>query len=99
MPATHHRDFLLSCYRVSYFDLHHDWQTEKDTSEPSTTTCPTATTSATAPISPQEKKKATKPLSHALDPAKTRKKDATANLLAYLINTDPKILSGCHLPF
>ena len=48
--------------------------TEKDTSEPRTSTCPIDPTTATVPANPQEKKKATKSLCHDLDTSKTRKR-------------------------
>ena len=61
--------------------------TEKDTSEPRTSTCYTASTTVTAPVSPRVKKKATKRLSHVLDSSKT-KKGCYSNLLANVIHTD-----------
>ena len=55
--------------------MHLDGKTYLDgnTFEPSTISCPTATSTALASAGPQEKQKATKPLDHALDPSKTRK--------------------------
>ena len=73
---------------------------KKDTSKPRTRNCHTTSTTATAPASLQEKKKATKPLGHALDTSKTRKsmlQQPPGRLT--LISQDTRILSGCHLPF
>ena len=96
-PTSVHGTFGF--YLVQFFDLHLDGKTE-DTFEPSTMTCPTATTTASAPASPQEKKKATQPLGHALDPSKMRKQmlqqppgQPHTDIPGY------QNLLGCHLPF
>ena len=90
MTALHQRDFLQKLgvlFSLSLiFDLPHDLQTEKETSEHRTSTCHTASTTATAPASPQEKK-ATKSLGHALDPSK-QEKGCYSILLADVIHTD-----------
>ena len=66
------RNVWYFCFIEFYFfDLHTDLQTEKDTSEPMTTTCPTASTFTTA--TSQEKKKAIKPLGNALNTSKRKK--------------------------
>ena len=52
-------------------------------------TCPTASTTSTAPATTQQKKKATKPVGHALHSSKTKKYTLTSE--------DARILSGCAL--
>ena len=71
---------------IIYFDLHHDGKT-KETFVPTNITCHTATNTASAPVSPQEKKKATQTPAHALDSSKTIK-GSYSNLLSDLVHTD-----------
>ena len=78
ITETSYISLMYFCfYWIEYIDVHLDGKTDKDIFEPCTITCLTATTTASAPDSPQEKKEPPNPwvipVSHALDPLKTRK--------------------------
>ena len=53
--------------------LHLDGKTEKDTFEPSTITCPTATRHSLSPSQPPGEEESHQPLGHVLDSLETRK--------------------------
>ena len=88
MPAAHQRDFLQKLRVILVF-------TEFNILIFRNTTFPTASTTATASASPQENKKATKPLIHVLDPPKKRKRILQQPPGGPNTHLNPRILEFC----